>query len=929
MVAIPTYLVLGDFQLNGNAAEPAASIGAEYLAQLAVPGSGAGSFSDGLLDDVLLGDVPDNTGTASVPVHAYRPWWDGTAGEQFTVPTGSYGGLSLTMPGASWTLNEHAGRKLYVDATAGGSLGPSFGMIFTIVSNSTNMLVLSNGLTKENLPGATLVDNGQNILCHIGTGAWVRYQHIANRAIGPLQTSLAMGAGLLGTQGDCWYQTDNSPGAWGSTMSLMQRLESIHGTAPGFRAFKLALVSGYAGMNGGAPWGTFVAEYDKAAAHATFGSPGDTPDVQGVVLNFSHYLFTISNPVTQAAEIASYITDAIGTLTLLQAKFGAVRFWLVTPSSGFRPDVAGVVYDQLAADLRYANKILAQLSQFDIVLVDLNAYPVQLNETTGLRDQYRSHDILAMGDQIARAIRAFRDQTVQVAPGTALPTFLWLGDSQMVGQVPLTYVLASLSPRLLGPTFQSAGPIMVTERPGQLVYNGNSGEIETYDVQVNENTIPDVGSLYFGPTCSGLATLGVQWPEVLVVKIASGGSTVTEEARQYQITQGQTEFLTWDIETTGQYSAFEIAQETMSDLFSRIYDQRQRLADVRGAVVMLGDNDTWVTASSAVMQDKFRALLGAIRQHFYTRSSGTMQIVVVLPPTHVDNGGQSEFGNPSVRQAVRAAIQAVVASDQNTQSLDGDSYELQNEGASDRSVHYSGQALIQIGDDAAALMIQMLGSSADGPTIIIQAGDDDGGDDEGGGGVDGPELPGTSDPVEIPLVVEDGTALANSDSYLSLTDIRTFAMQIGNPTEISTATDAQLQAWARMSARFGIDYVFGQAWSGIRVREDQALDWPRQGAGDQRTQLIVRENVVPQDIRWCQFWYIMALAVGIDVLRTLNHLDAEARQLWATSYSESLPGGLSESTTWANGPPRASILPRMNQSAEPFLVGESDLVGSA
>lgn len=723
MAAIPTYIYLGDGFLNGPGGTTVGAAGAEYLANL-IPGlaPGAGGFTDGLLDDRLLSDVPNNTGSSQAPVHAYRPWWDGSAGDQVVVPTGSYGGTSITFAGAAWTVDEHVGKKFYVDSHPGGgsNFGPSFGSHFTISANTADTLTLSAGTSKEGIPGATLTDNGQSILVHIAEGRWVRYQHVANRAVSSTQGPLAQGAGLLGTNGDAWYQ-DGNPGSWSSSINTMQLLESMHGSAPGFRFFKLAFAAGWRGMNGGPQWDKFVAEYDKSIADSSFGDPGDTTDLRGIILDFSHHVFSIPDPVLQSSEITGYVVDMLGTVAQLQAKFGvAVPIYVVQPSSTFRPDAPGAFYDTLIADLRYANKVVSDTQSNRVSLVDMNFATVQLDESTGLYNQYRSVDILEQGERLYRAILAGTEATVAVAPGAAISTFLWFGDSQMVGQVLFTFVLNTMSPRLLGPHWQSGGSSS-SVRPGQYVYNGDSKLIEQYDIQSNENTNPSASTQFFGPTCSGIATLGAKFEESLSVKVAAGGSMVTEEGRQYFISQGVVDRMTWDPLTTGQYSLFEAAQVTMADLFSRTYDLKQRTPDVRGAFLILGDNDTFVEASSSVMERKYGDLLTKLEQNFYTRASGNMQFVVVLPPRHVDNGGASEHGTAEHRAIVRAAITAVVASRDNVQLIDGDNYELQNEGASDKSIHYAGPALLNLGDDMSELMISMLGSAADGPTVVVQS----------------------------------------------------------------------------------------------------------------------------------------------------------------------------------------------------------------
>lgn len=187
-----------------------------------------------------------------------------------------------------------------------------------------------------------------------------------------------------------------------------------------------------------------------------------------------------------------------------------------------------------------------------------------------------------------------------------------------------------------------------------------------------------------------------------------------------------------------------------------------------------------------------------------------------------------------------------------------------------------------------------------------------------------PAVIGSSDPVYLALVVEDGTGKSNADSYISLAEFRTMAQQVGNPSEVANASDAQCQVWLRMSAAFGIDYVFGQVWQGKRTNETQRLSWPRMGAGDSRTYTAIKDNVIPTDVKWCQFWYAIALALGIDVLADFDATNEDAARRYATSRSENLGGGLSESFTFGLGVPSRSILFRMHAAAIPFINDDAD-----
>jgi hypothetical protein len=77
------------------------------------------------------------------------------------------------------------------------------------------------------------------------------------------------------------------------------------------------------------------------------------------------------------------------------------------------------------------------------------------------------------------------------------------------------------------------------------------------------------------------------------------------------------------------------------------------------------------------------------------------------------------------------------------------------------------------------------------------------------------------------LIVEDGTGLANADSYVSVAAFKAYADAHGS--DYSAFTDLQIEQAARRASQF-IDTYRGR-FPGYRVhRRAQGLEWPRYGA---------------------------------------------------------------------------------------------------
>jgi hypothetical protein len=77
------------------------------------------------------------------------------------------------------------------------------------------------------------------------------------------------------------------------------------------------------------------------------------------------------------------------------------------------------------------------------------------------------------------------------------------------------------------------------------------------------------------------------------------------------------------------------------------------------------------------------------------------------------------------------------------------------------------------------------------------------------------------------LIVEDGTGLADAESYASVTEVDTYHSNRGNSLWATLSTANKEEALRRAT-----DYMIGEyrmKWLGRRVLITQALDWPRVG----------------------------------------------------------------------------------------------------
>lgn len=75
------------------------------------------------------------------------------------------------------------------------------------------------------------------------------------------------------------------------------------------------------------------------------------------------------------------------------------------------------------------------------------------------------------------------------------------------------------------------------------------------------------------------------------------------------------------------------------------------------------------------------------------------------------------------------------------------------------------------------------------------------------------------------LIVEDNTGLPNAEAYISVADADTYHANRGNAAWAALDTPAKEAALRKATDYMGV--VYGTRWAGERLKQDQALDWPR------------------------------------------------------------------------------------------------------
>jgi hypothetical protein len=77
----------------------------------------------------------------------------------------------------------------------------------------------------------------------------------------------------------------------------------------------------------------------------------------------------------------------------------------------------------------------------------------------------------------------------------------------------------------------------------------------------------------------------------------------------------------------------------------------------------------------------------------------------------------------------------------------------------------------------------------------------------------------------LALITEDGTGLANAESYISVADADTRLGNMGMTTWATLVQAEKEQALRRATAY--IEQALRERWTGYRLHKSQALSWPR------------------------------------------------------------------------------------------------------
>lgn len=110
------------------------------------------------------------------------------------------------------------------------------------------------------------------------------------------------------------------------------------------------------------------------------------------------------------------------------------------------------------------------------------------------------------------------------------------------------------------------------------------------------------------------------------------------------------------------------------------------------------------------------------------------------------------------------------------------------------------------------------------------------------------------------LIVEDGSGVANANSYVTVDEYRDYAEPRGVVLPASD-TDAETQLILAM------DYLEIQPWSGMQTYDPQSLAWPREQIYISYN--LIADDVIPNKIKFAQMQLAIQVNAGIDLMPTV------------------------------------------------------------
>ena len=115
--------------------------------------------------------------------------------------------------------------------------------------------------------------------------------------------------------------------------------------------------------------------------------------------------------------------------------------------------------------------------------------------------------------------------------------------------------------------------------------------------------------------------------------------------------------------------------------------------------------------------------------------------------------------------------------------------------------------------------------------------------------------------MTIAIIVEDGSNVTNANSFVTIAEVRSYAVERG-VTLSATNDDITVQI---IKAK---DYLesFANRYQGEMTNEGQSLQWPRTDVYLYGSETAFSSNAIPKELKSAQCAAILAIAEGVDIM---------------------------------------------------------------
>jgi len=152
------------------------------------------------------------------------------------------------------------------------------------------------------------------------------------------------------------------------------------------------------------------------------------------------------------------------------------------------------------------------------------------------------------------------------------------------------------------------------------------------------------------------------------------------------------------------------------------------------------------------------------------------------------------------------------------------------------------------------------------------------------------------------LIVEDGSAKSDAESYISVADADTYHTSYTGSADWSGASEAAREIALRKATLY-LDLRCQGKWLGARYTEDQALAWPRMNVPDQDGFLYAVDEI-PVALKRATAEAALRVIAGDDLLGVITEP--------GTVEGESVKvGPVTETINYVGGKPSSYVYPKI------------------